>query len=449
MSNDDLMKPTPQNQPSDPSREPTLRNEAGMIEPRHGINSPQWRERRAIAAKVIAGIMVFILVLFLADLSYLFGASFKVADRVSALNILVVDSDNGPIGQAVAGAYAGLESNKFPTFDFRSGADFPDESSARNSVCKQKYWGALYIHKGASDALADAYKGGEAAQDYNSTTTITYIYNAARYPTVVSGYVAPNIQTLLGASRGAYYQSKAGQSALKSVNTSDPAAIQAYLNPIHSAADIIRPTNQGARNLYNTINIVMSILGQFFFLLAMNGIFDKFGIHKGMRIRDVWLMRFITGKVFSLLYSMVVTGYIWAFREDWTVGGKEWALTWMTFWLFMDVNFQVLESLIASFVPMAATPVFLLTWFMMNVAACIFPFELMAGFYRIGYIFPAHALWIVLIQVWSDCGNSLHIGLPVLFAWWVVGHVTAYFSIRKRCLDQGAQQQPAADEEKQ
>ncbi|RSM06586.1 hypothetical protein CEP52_005643 [Fusarium oligoseptatum] len=153
-----------------------------------------------------------------------------------------------------------------------------------------------------------------------------------------------------------------------------------------------------------------------------------------MRITHVWLMRFITGKIFSMLFAVVVTGYIWAFREDWGVNGGHWALSWLTFWLFMDTNFQVLESTINSFVPMALTPFFLLTWFMVNVSACIFPFELMAGFYRIGYAFPAHSLWIVLIDVWSGCGNYLHIGLPVLFAWWVVGHVTAVFSIRKRCL---------------
>jgi hypothetical protein len=244
------------------------------------------------------------------------------------------------------------------------------------------------------------------------------------------------LQKVIGAARGSYYQSQQGRSALRSVNSSDPAAVEAYLNPIQGTADVIQPTNQGSRNLYNTINIVMAILGQFFYVLAMNGIYDKFGLHKNMRIRDLFIMRFINGMIFSALYALVVTGYIWAFREDWDVSGGQFALSWLTFWLFMDVNFQVLETLIGSYIPMALTPFFLLTWFMMNVGSVVFPFELTAGFYRIGYIFPAHSLWIILIQVWSGCGNSLHIGLPILFAWWVVGHVTAFFGIRKRCLDQ-------------
>lgn len=232
-----------------------------------------------------------------------------------------------------------------------------------------------------------------------------------------------------------YYRTDEGSSALRSLNTSDPKAVQAYLSPITSTADVIRPTNQGSKSLYNTINIVMAVLGQFFYVLAMNGILDKLGIHNKMRVRDVWIMRCTAGKIFSLLYAVVVTGYIWAFREDWGADGGDWALTWLTFWLFMDTNFQVLESLIGSYVSLQFTPFFLLTWFMVNVAACVFPFELLAGFFRVGYAFPAHAMWIVLIEVWSGCGNSLHIGLPVLFAWWAAGQVTAFFSIRKRCLD--------------
>ncbi|KAF5000533.1 hypothetical protein FGRMN_1700 [Fusarium graminum] len=416
---------------------PTLHDEPAMpsVE-RVSSRAPQMRGPTSIVFKILTGVMVAILVIFLADLSYLFGSTFKSNERVSALKILVVDYDGGAVGESVANAYKLLQDKTFPTFEFRSADEYPETSDVKRSVCKADYWGALYINKGSSDSLAAAYDGGSAAENYNPADSITYIYNGARYPTVASGYLAPNLNAIIGAARGSYYQTQEGRSALRNVNSSDPAAVKAYLNPITGTPDIIRPTNQGSRNLYNTINIVMAILGQFFYVLAMNGIYDKFGLHKNMRVRDVWAMRFINGKIYSMLFAVVVTGYIWAFREDWGVSGGEWALTWLTFWLFMDVNFQVLETCIGSFIPMAATPFFLLTWFMVNVAAVVFPFELTAGFYRIGYFFPAHSLWIVLIQVWSGCGNSLHIGLPILFAWFVVGHVTAFFGVRKRCLDQ-------------
>lgn len=395
------------------------------------MSSPDLRGRRVQATKVLIGIMVAILVLFLADLSYLFGATYQINSRTNALKVLVVDYDDGPIGEAVSTAYGTLQNSQFPTFEFHPSSDYPDPSDVRQSVCKANYWGAIYIHEGASDRLSAAYQGGSAAAEYDPNESITYIYNGARYPTVASGYLAPNFQAIVNAARGSYYQTEEGRSALSNVNRTDPNAVKAYVNPLQGTADIILPTNQGSRTLYNTINIVMAILGQFFFVLGMNGIYDKFGIHNG-RVRDVWIMRFITGKIFSMLFAVVVTGYLWAFREDWGVTGDKWALSWLTFWLFMDANFQVLETTIGSFVPMPLTPFFLLTWIIVNVAAVVYPFELTAGFYRIGYVFPAHSLWIVLIEVWSGCGNSLHIGLPILFAWWVVGHVTAYFGIRNR-----------------
>ncbi|KAM5349861.1 hypothetical protein ACJ41O_006366 [Fusarium nematophilum] len=422
--------------PDNASDRTRISEDGRMGDARQGINSPHWRSQRGMAAKILAGIMVAILIVFLADLSYLFGATFRSNDRVRALNVLVVDYDGGPVGQSVANAYEALQSNQFPSFDFRSAEDYPRPSDVRNRVCGAHYWGAVYVHEGASERLAAAYAGGSAAEDFDPKDALTYIYNGARYPMIASGYLAPNFQALVGALRGSYYQTEQGRSALRSVNSSDPSAIQAYLNPIQGTADIIRPTNQGSRNLYNTLNIVMAILGQFFYVLAMNGIFDKLGIHRGMTVRDVWLFRFVTGKVFSLIFAMVVTGYIWAFREDWGLNGGHWGLTWMTFWLFMDTNFQVLESTIGSYVPLHFTPFFLLTWFIVNIASCMFPFELTAGFYRIGYAFPAHSMWIILIQVWSGCGDHLRIGLPILFAWWLVGHVTAFFGIRKRCLDQ-------------
>ncbi|KAF7548183.1 hypothetical protein G7Z17_g7220 [Cylindrodendrum hubeiense] len=319
----------------DQSREPTLHDEPEIPEARHGINSPQWRDRRAIASKALVGVMLGILIIFLADLSYLFGATFKVNDRVSTLNILIVDYNGGPVGEAIANAYKGLQSKQFPSLELQSTDDYPNVSDVKHGVCKADYWGAIYIHKGASARLAAAYDGGAAAEDFNPSDSITYIYNAARYPTVASGYLTSNLQTLLGASRAGYYQTKSGQAALRSINTINAAAVQAYLNPIQGTTEIIQPTNQGSRNLYNTINIIMAILGQFFYVLAINGLFDKFGIHKGMRVRNVWLMRFTAGKIFSMLFAIVVTGYIWAFREDWDITSSQWALNWLTFWLFI------------------------------------------------------------------------------------------------------------------
>lgn len=72
---------------------------------------------------------------------------------------------------------------------------------------------------------------------------------------------------------------------------------------------------------------------------------------------------------------------------------------------------------------------------MVNVASSIFPFELSPGWYRWGYALPAHETYEMLVYVWSGCANPMRVALPVMFSWLVLGHVIAWFSIRKRCLD--------------
>lgn len=108
----------------------------------------------------------------------------------------------------------------------------------------------------------------------------------------------------------------------------------------------------------------------------------------------------------------------------------------------------MLEITIDSFIPISFTPFLLLIWSVVNVLAVIFLFELTAGFYCIGYTFPAYALWIILIEVWSGYGNYLRTGLPILIAWWVTGHFTAYLGIRERCLNRSARQTAAEDKER-
>ncbi|KAL5048371.1 hypothetical protein BDW71DRAFT_177553 [Aspergillus fruticulosus] len=46
------------------------------------------------------------------------------------------------------------------------------------------------------------------------------------------------------------------------------------------------------------------------------------------------------------------------------------------------------------------------------------------GFYRVGYVFPAHSLYELLLQSWTDwCNPHLYRTLPILWGEWVVALV--------------------------
>ncbi|KAF4469168.1 nitrosoguanidine resistance [Fusarium albosuccineum] len=393
---------------------------------------PCWNGRRK--GLFIASIMSALLLqlLILGNMSYLYGTSFHQSARSHALNILVLDFDKSDIGAAMLQASTNLQGDYFPTIDTSS--TLSDPEAVRQSVCNEDYWAAMFVNQGASEHLHRTLDG-TSDQDYDPTSAITYIYNQARYPIVADSVLINSISSIVQASRDAYYESANGTAALASLNASNPVARAAYLNPIGSTAHLIQPTRQVSRAFHNTVNFVIPPLAQFFFILALNGIGLQMGFLTGATVKDVWLFRFIAGKVYALVSGLVMAGYIWSFKEDSVLGSSAFFKSWMLFWFLMDVHWQVMETVIASYVPIQYTPFFVFTWIITNVASTVFPYELTPGWYRIGYALPSREAYVIMIQIWSGCASELHIALPVLFTWWLVGHITAAFSVRKRCFD--------------
>lgn len=395
------------------------------------LRDPTWKGmRRKLFIPIIMSAMLLLLFL-LGDMSYLFGSVFQQSSRAHALDVLVVDFDGGVIGSAVEETYQTLKGDEFPTLDFQNpSAKYPDEDSMRDAVCTGGYWGAVYIHQDASSRLDSAVSGSSSG--YRPDDTVTYIYNQALYTTTARSVIESNLQKLISASRGSYYSTDAGQQALANLNRTDQGAVQAFLNPIEPTADIITPTPQASSNLYNTLNIVFPIILAFFFVIALNGISAGFNMWSRLRTIEIWTLRFVAGKIYTLLAALVISGYVWAFKEDWAVADSVFATNWLIVWFQMDINWQVFDAVLEGLIPMQFAPLFMLTWVIVNVTSAITPFEMAAGFYRIGYAFPGYNIYSLQVRAWSGCTRQLHINLPVLFAWWLVGHVATVFSVMKR-----------------
>lgn len=409
---------------------------AKALETRGSLRGPPWKGTRRKFFIPIAASATLLLLFFLADMSYLFGSVFEQRRRIHALEALVVDFDGGSIGAAVRDTYESLRGDEFPTLEFQGpSSEYPDEDFMRDAVCAGGYWAAVYIHQGASSRLASAVAGNSSAYPYSPNDTITYIYNQARYTTTALSSIEANLQTLISSSSGSYYSTDAGRQALANLNRSDPAAVQAFLRPIRATADIITPTPQGARSFYNTLNVVFPILLAFFFVVALNGIGAGFNIWARLRPTEIWLLRFVLGKTYTFVAALVISAYIWAFREDWAVPESVFATGWMIIWFQMDINWQVFDAVLEGFLPMRFAPLFMLTWIIVNVTSAVTPFELAAGFYRIGFAFPGYNIYSLQVRAWSGCTRQLHVNLPVLFTWWLVGHVAVVLSVVKRSSD--------------
>lgn len=209
--------------------------------------------------------------------------------------------------------------------------------------------------------------------------------------------------------------------------------MQALLDPIQATEINLKVTEQGARVLYNTASVVMPVIQQFFFMMALNGISSQFHILTKLGWHANGLLRMCIPAAYTFVGALCMIAYIWSSRESWEVNGNQFALSWMIIWLYMHINFLIMDIL-TTFIPMQFMPFCVLTWAILNVASTISPFELSLGFFHWGYALPVHETYQVLVQIWSDgCDSQLHRALPIMFSWWIVALATATFSVHYRC----------------
>ncbi|CAH0043550.1 unnamed protein product [Clonostachys solani] len=401
-------------------------------------------------ALLIASIMtaVNIQLLLLAGMCYLYGTTFHQAYRYSNLDILAINLDQGDIGGALTLASSQFDGRyHLPTVKIGSSQDYPDLDSIRSSVCRADYWAAVVINSGSSDRFYGIMNGSMSTDEYDPAAAATFIYNQARHPNIADSVLLPGINALVKATTEVFSESSNAQSALMNLNTSNVLlpTIKTYLNPIEATADLIQPTLQPSRSFYNTVNMVIPPLAQFFFILALNGISMKMNFFSSASVFEVWAFRFCIGKIYTLISGLCMSAFIYAFRDSWAIGGAVFCKSWMLYWLLMDINWQVMETLIACYIPMQFSPFFVFPWIITNVASTVFPYEVMPAWYKIGYALPSSGVYTLLIHIWSGCGNQLGVALPVLFVWWALGHVTSVFAVRKRCADSAKEPWSSSD----
>jgi len=367
--------------------------------------------------------------LFLALFAYVFGALFQQGSHTHNITVVFVDYDRGAIGEAVRRAYTTLQRETFPTLIELPASGYPSPNDLQSSVCSTSYWAALYVTAGASDRLGDALGGGSAAQSYNRSDVLTFIWNEVRYSAIIDAVIASNLQTLSSAARVAYMTTN-GTGQIRSVSNADGLAVLA--NPWELVSVNLRPTTQGSRAIYNTIVIILIMIQEFFYLGVINGLYLSFKIYARIHPSRVIVVRTLNSLAYTLVGSLCTAGAIWAFKSGWDVGAPQFGATWMVLWLFAHLNFLTLDVFTA-WLPHAYVPMSLITWIILNVTAILLPFELSPGFYRFGYAFPAHEVYQVLLDIWSrGCNPRLHVALPVMFAWEVVGLVLSGLAVFRR-----------------
>ncbi|KAJ4301604.1 hypothetical protein N0V90_003697 [Kalmusia sp. IMI 367209] len=414
----------------------------------------QWKGNRTkFILQTTAGGIAFML-WFLACCSYLFGTLYKSPVRHDKLHFLAVDYDGGVVGQAMTAAYHQLEGPTFFTLEYHSAEEYPTQEDIYHAVWEGRYWASIAVSAGASQRLSAALEGGEAAASYNPANALHYVWNQQRYSAFSNSAILSSMQQLIGATRIAYNKMN-GTQAAQFLNGTDPAAVQAFMNPIAATERNIKPAPFGSVILLNTVAMAMPVLQQFFFLLVLNGVVGKHNLYTKMTVYSSLLVRRVAGILYTCGAALCQAGYFWAFDENWNVNGNQFVLTWMTLWLLMHVHFLVLDS-ISTVAPLPVMPFVVLAYIFINIASSLSPLELQAGFYHWGIALPSYNAYSIFVTIWTGGStNRLYRALPILFAWWIVGNLAASATHVRACHlaykfqqeDGAAATTPAKDEE--
>ncbi|PLB47654.1 putative nitrosoguanidine resistance protein SNG1 [Aspergillus steynii IBT 23096] len=362
----------------------------------------------------IAGAFIALQLLFLANMCYIYGTAFHDSQRYSAMHVLYVDYDQGAIGQSVLAAYNTMQSPAVVTLEQHPVSEYPTEREIEQ-------------------ALTAAVQSPEAAQAYDRSQALQYYWKGTKYSAYATG-VYSQLTELVQITAAVYAQTHGAGllAAASSSNLTDPAIAATLLLPVGGTAVDVAPTDQGVRFYYNNVSMVMPIIQQFFFIMALNSLSAQFALGDRLSTRQHLLLRIALSLVYSFVGALVMTGYIWAFRESWALTGGQFALSWMAIWLVMHLHFLFIDF-VAAFLPAGFLPFFVLTWIILNVSSSIIPFELSPGFYRIGYAFPAYELYEVLLQIWTDgCNPYLYRALPILWSEWLVALGLFFVGMRHR-----------------
>jgi hypothetical protein len=371
--------------------------------------------------------------LFLGLFSWIMGSLFQQETHTKNITIAFVDYEQptgGSIGHAVRNAYGSLRGDRFPSLLERSPTDYSTPLDLERAVCRTEFWAALYVTQGASARLQQALAGNVSVADYDAANVLTYIWNEARYSSVVDASVAGPVQTLSEAARVAY-SSANGTGHVTSLSTPD--AISIFAKPWTLSNINLQPTTQGSRAIYNTLVIILILIQEFFYLGIINGLYVSFKIYNRASPWRIIPIRTLNSTLYCLSGSLCTAGAIWAFRAGWNVNGNQFVLTWLTLWLFAHLNFLALD-VVTIWLPAPYIPMALITWVVFNVTSILLPLELSPGFYKVAYAIPAHEVYQALIDIWSKgCNPQLHHALPVLFAWEVLGLLISGLGVFRRC----------------
>ncbi|KAG0147130.1 hypothetical protein CROQUDRAFT_43281 [Cronartium quercuum f. sp. fusiforme G11] len=383
------------------------------------------RERSAFIKMIIQGVSLTG-VLVLSILSIYWGSLWKMPEHVSNLKGIVVDFDQGVIGQAVMSAFMAKTSGgrqlNWVSVDPSRYAAGPQ--AVAQTIIAQDYWVAVVINPGASIKLQNAVIQGDST--YLGAGAVTVYGVQARNDNAYGTFIIPDVHRAMQNAQTSFAtnhaQSLANTVSLPALLKSAP---QTITEPLGYVINNLRPFDVPVAQATVFVGLIYLLIISFVATLINLSARMTSGLYQKLDLRSLLILRVITPLFMyfwlAWFYSFISLIYQVPFSRYYGGGGflLYWAMSFMT----MAALGLAVESLITILTP-RFIPYFLILWLITNISVATYPIEILPGIYKYGYVTPFYHVTKAVRSIVFNTKNELGLNFGVQFAWLVVSLIT-------------------------
>ncbi|KAF5094643.1 hypothetical protein D0Z00_003451 [Geotrichum galactomycetum] len=394
--------------------------------------------------------LLYMAALILGILSIFWGSMFNRSDRVSHLNIWVMNYDNGAIGQSLVNITEGLAAASPKNLGYQTVT--PEQyakpiSDIETDINNEVAWGALVIQPNASTRLQNAIANNIS---YIPNDVVTFYFSEGRQNNIIDELILPAISRL-NDSWSTTFKSDLLANLTSTLNQTQIGAIVAtnpniITNPVSIALVNTSPVVGDVSAAILSIGLIFLIIVSFFQIANFAQIqlimLGKIPFIQYMLYRP--FINMITIFMLSLAFSLVSL----AFQQDFTqtFGHRGfmiyWMINFMAMWALGGASENIAGVIIAIHPP--AIGFWLIFWVVMNSSTGIYPLELSPGIYHVGRALPIYNAQMAIRTVLYGTRNRLGLNFGVFTAWIVINWLVSFPSMAAIKYIKGRQAKKAA-----
>ncbi|PKI83173.1 hypothetical protein MVES1_003251 [Malassezia vespertilionis] len=393
----------------------------------HGFWDPELKSLRVSYLKPAVMVTVSMMVVVWAMMAIYWGSLWKENDFSTRQEALVVNLDNGIIGQTITDAL--LQTNQSPvrprpTYVLGDPNMYKDRSTTANTIePQQTYWLAVEIAEGATDRLTTARMQGNASYDGTELIRLT-ISSARSYSTVPSTVLIPTQNVLQQAIAGL---SKRLSTEFLQQATQQPSLLQAALRapqtlsqPVGFTVDDLAPWDIPVAIAPTFVGLIYLTIMTLQVTMALFA--ARQGIQKYLTFRSMLAVRTLTPVLAYIPISLMITllniPFGIPFGRTFSTYGEGVMVWWSVSYVGMLVCGMCLESVITILGP-PFIGLFLILFIITNVSVSNLPIPLSVSFFKYGYAMPFYNIRQMYLSIIFHTGKHILIlkYMGILWAW--------------------------------